>query len=478
MPKKTNLDKETHRFMKNKITILIILSVIVLVALSSIQAYLIQNTYELKKKAFIQETNDAISDISNEDRLDSIYDVWSDQLKDHIADYKNNRITKRAVVERMKGNAVSLNIAYDSIFQNELKKLDIGYDVQFKKSLAKVVVTQDDVDDKIFPLKPTKKMMLFGSDFLENEATTINTQRTFTDHEFFSQDGDEIKTLSFELEIYSIEKTLIKDWKKIVYGRMTLLLIGSVLLFLFVIGLLYYSIKNLVTQKRIAEIKTDFINNITHELKTPLATLSIATKTLRNDVIKNNPQAFDNTLNIVNRQNERLQKLIDQVMNNSLSNEEIILNREQIIDNDYFNNVIEDFKLSTQHDGLEIINDIYIPEVLLRIDKFHFTTALVNILENAVKYGVDKTVITVSSFLINGEYVISISDNGVGISERNQKMIFEKFYRVSDGNVHDVKGLGLGLYYTYQIIKAHKGSIKIESELNKGTTFIIKIPVQ
>ncbi|WP_271856009.1 sensor histidine kinase [Patiriisocius marinus] len=464
--------------MKNKITILIFLSVIVLIALSSIQAYLIQNTYELKKKAFIQETDDLVSKISSDERLDSIYDVWSDQLKDHISDFKNKRITESDLIGRMKDNAETLNKQYDTIFQTELKKLDIGYDVQFKKNLAFLVITQDEVRDSIFPLKDRKRMMLFGEDFNEEEATIINTQRTFTKNEFFSQEEGEIVTLSFDLEIYSVELLLIKDWKRIVYGQMTLLLLGSVLLFLFVIGLLYYSIKNLVTQKRIAEIKTDFINNITHELKTPLATLSIATKSLRSDVIKNNESAFNNTLNIVNRQNERLQKLIDQVMNNSLSNEEILLNREQVIDNTYFINVLEDFKLSTQHGDLKVINNIYEPEVLLRIDKFQFTTAITNILENAVKYGVEKTVITVSSSIVNGEYLIEIRDNGVGISERNQKLIFEKFYRVSEGNVHDVKGLGLGLYYTYQIIKAHNGSIKIESELNKGTTFIIKIPVK
>ena len=449
-----------------------------LIALSSIQAYLIHNTYELKKKAFIQETDDLVSKISNDERLDSIYDVWSDQLKDHISDFKNKRITESDLIGRMKANAETLNNQYNATFQSELKKLEIGYDVQFKKNLDFLVITQDEVKDSIFPSKDRKRMMLFGEDFNEKESTIINTQRTFTKNEFFSQEEGEIVTLSFDLEIYSVELLLIRDWKRIVYGQMTLLLLGSVLLFLFVIGLLYYSIKNLVTQKRIAEIKTDFINNITHELKTPLATLSIATKSLRSNVIKNNESAFNNTLNIVNRQNERLQKLIDQVMNNSLSNEEILLNREQVIDNKYFIDVLEYFKLSTQHSDLKVINNIYEPEVLLRIDKFQFTTAITNILENAVKYGVKKTVITVSSSIVNSEYLIEIRDNGMGISERNQKLIFEKFYRVSEGNVHDVKGLGLGLYYTYQIVKAHNGSIKIESELNKGTAFIIKIPVK
>jgi hypothetical protein len=287
--------------MKNKITILIILSIVVLVALSSIQAYLIQNTYELKKSAFIQETDDAVSEIIKKDELGAIYNAWGDQLKDHIADYKNNRIEKRTVLDKMQMDAELLNEVYDSIFKSELTKLNIGYDVAFKKMVTHIAIAQDEVIDTI----SYKKTLLFGNNFIEKESTLIDTERVFTEHEFFTHDDGEIKTLSFDLEIFSVERILIKDWKKIVYGRMALLLIGSVLLFLVVIGLLYYSIKNLITQKRIAEIKTDFINNITHELKTPLATLSIATKTLRSSAIKNNPSAFGNTLNIVNRQIER-----------------------------------------------------------------------------------------------------------------------------------------------------------------------------
>lgn len=464
--------------MKNKITILIIISVIVLLALSSIQAYLIQNTYELKKSAFIQETEIIVSNISNKEQLDSIYDVWTDGLKDHIADYKNDRITKKAVITKMTEDAAQLNQVYDSLFQTELRRMSIDYDVQFKKNIASIIVFQEQYKDTIYPFGNSNKKMLFGNDFVEKEATTINTQRTFTEHEFFTQEEAIVNTLTFDLEIITKDKILIKDWKKIVYSRMTLLFAGAIILFLFVIGLLYYSIKNLVTQKKIADIKTDFINNITHELKTPLATLSIATKSLKNETIKNDASAFNSTLNIVNRQNERLQKLIDQVMNNSLSNEAIVLHKEQIIDNTYFNNVLEDFKLSAQQSDLKIINSIYKPDVVLRLDKFHFTTALVNILENAIKYGKENTIITFSTFLEQGVYCIKIEDNGLGISERNQKMIFDKFYRVSEGNVHDVKGLGLGLYYTYQIIKAHKGSITVKSEVNKGTIFQIKIPVQ
>lgn len=463
--------------MKKKIAILIIASVIVLISLSAIQAYLISNTYELKKKAFIKETSNVMFDINDINELDSIYNSWGEDLKNRISDYLNNRISKNDVIIGLKAQADSLNPEYKSYFIKEQKKRELGYDVDFKVSIKSIVILDKVENDTIYTATPNNALRLFGEDFNETDSHKVNTSRWFSEHDFIEQQGDEIKTSTFNLEVKTESIIIIKNWKRIVLGRMASLFIGSALLFLFVIGLLYYSIKNLVTQKKIAEIKTDFINNITHELKTPLATLSIATKSLKSETVKKNANAFDNTLDIVDRQSQRLQKLIDQVLDNSLSGEVIVLNKEQVVDNIYFNNLIEDFKLSTQHNNLIIKNEVSDKEFLLRLDKFHFATAILNIMENAVKYGKEHIEIIFKTTTKNGSYFISISDNGIGISEKNHKQIFEKFYRINDGNIHNVKGLGLGLYYTNQIIQAHNGIISIKSDLNKGTSFNIKIPL-
>ena len=319
--------------------------------------------------------------------------------------------------------------------------------------------------------------MVLGEAFTDANSHKIKSSRTFTEFEFVEKMNDSVFVNTIDLEIKTKDVILITDWKSIVFRRMATLLITSVLLFLFVIGLLYYSIKNLINQKKITEIKTDFINNITHELKTPLATLSVASKTLKNTEIRNSAEAFENTLNIVDRQNTRLQKLIDQVLTNSLSAKDIVLSKDAIVDTEYFNDLIADFKLSTQQRELSIVNNVCSQEVLLRIDTFHFTTALLNIFENAVKYGNDQTEIIIETSLKNNEYTINISDNGQGIAAKDQSQIFDKFYRVSHGNVHDVKGLGLGLYYTNQIVNAHQGKITVQSELQQGTRFTITIPI-
>jgi K+-sensing histidine kinase KdpD len=231
-------------------------------------------------------------------------------------------------------------------------------------------------------------------------------------------------------------------------------------------------LKSLIQQKKISDIKTDFINNITHELKTPLATLAVSTKLLSRPQIAANPAHFNGLLETINRQNSRLQNLIDQVMTNALGHNDIDLQKEKTAMPDFLNMIISDFQIAFPK--VEISTNFGNTKATLHLDRFHLTTAITNVLENAVKYGCQN--ITVSSVLKNNKFCIAIQDDGIGISKKNQALLFDKFYRVEQGNIHTTKGLGLGLYYVEQILKAHKGSIQIVSDLGKGATFNLTIP--
>ncbi|WP_375253345.1 sensor histidine kinase [Dokdonia donghaensis] len=464
--------------MKSKFSLLIAISALALLALCAIQAYLISNTYELKKTAFFNETSNAVSEIANDRELDSLYDALIEvDLEDHLADYFNESITKRQVVERFYRNADTYNEQYMKRYEALQLQKELGYEVAYRQNLISIVIIDYPNTDTIFPIKDNERKRIFGQKFKTGISRSINYARTFDTNEFIDRRGDSISISSYDFEVRTTQEIQVPNWKSLVLKRMWVLIVGSIILFLFVIGLLYYSIKNLITQKKIAEVKTDFINNVTHELKTPLATLGIATKSLRNEAIKSNPDAFNNTLGIVERQNSRLQKLIDQVLTNSLSAEELQLNKEQVSDNVFFNNLLSDFEIATQHAHLTVLNKVYSPEVLLRIDRFHLTTALLNVLENAVKYGKDQVTVTVTTRLVNRNYCIEISDNGTGISPADQIAIFDKFYRAGNSDVHNVKGLGLGLYFTHQIITAHGGTIALKSIENEGSTFTIKLPL-
>ncbi|MDE0599697.1 MAG: sensor histidine kinase, partial [Dokdonia donghaensis] len=303
--------------MKSKFSLLIAISALALLALCAIQAYLISNTYELKKTAFFNETSNAVSEIANDRELDSLYDALIEvDLEDHLADYFNESITKRQVVERFYRNADTYNEQYMKRYEALQLQKELGYEVAYRQNLMSIVIIDYPNTDTIFPIKDNERKRIFGQKFKTGISRSINYARTFDTNEFIDRRGDSISISSYDFEVRTTQEIQVPNWKSLVLKRMWVLIVGSIILFLFVIGLLYYSIKNLITQKKIAEVKTDFINNVTHELKTPLATLGIATKSLRNEAIKSNPDAFNNTLGIVERQNSRLQKLIDQVLTN------------------------------------------------------------------------------------------------------------------------------------------------------------------
>lgn len=461
--------------MQRKINILIITAVLTLLALTGIQSYLIYNTYELKKKAFLNETSAAMGRLDDEAELViETAELWGQEFARLLWEHRFENLEKEQFLTALRSDKDSVSKSFNKLYQDEVKKSNLGYKIQFKKNIYSIVILDSIANDTVFAFNEENPIFVLGDNFDDKEGYRISQARWQTD---YTQNDDKGVAKTLEFLVMTRDRMNISEWKRIVLRRMSGILAGSILLLLFAVGLFYYSIKNLIKQKKVADVKTDFINNITHELKTPLATLSLASKSLKQKKILDSPKAFENTLAILDRQNSRLQKLIDQVMTNSLGSEELVLNREQIVDNSYFKNCIDDFALSVQSQDLTIQIHIEPKEVILRIDTFLFTTALFNILENAVKYGKESIEITISTRLKNNHYEIEISDNGIGISEKDQQIVFDKFYRVVSGNIHNVKGLGLGLYYTKQIIDAHRSSIEVKSELNKGTTFTITIPV-
>ncbi|WP_299223246.1 HAMP domain-containing sensor histidine kinase [uncultured Aquimarina sp.] len=463
--------------MKQKVNTLIITSIIALLALCGIQAYLIHNTYQLKKDVFIRETKSAINNIDNTKEMDSLAELWYTYLSESLAEYKKNNIQKKEALNRFKPKTDSLNDLFISYYKKEIASRNLEYDIQYKKDIKSIVIFEEEKMDTIFSAATGGDAYVFGEKFPKEDEVMMSKARWFTDLDYENEINEGSIKMSLDIEVRTVDYINIIGWKRIVFKQMATLFIFSVLLFLFVVSLFFYSIRNLIRQKKLADIKTDFINNITHELKTPLATLGIASKSLRKAEIQNSSDAFANTLDILDRQNIRLQNLVDQVVTNSLGSEEIVLKKEEVLDDTYFQNVLKDFELSVQNKSVSIVSKIEFREVHLNIDKFMFTTALLNVLDNAVKYGKEKVEIVFRTYLKDDHYEISIHDNGIGISEKEQRKIFEKFYRVSKGDVHDVKGLGLGLFYTSQIVKAHQGTISLESKPDLGTTFTIVLPI-
>lgn len=463
--------------MHKKIRLLIIVSVLGLLALSLIQGYLINNTYKLEKAAFISETRKSISRIDDlSPNLDTINDIWQDAFLNVLVDYQIGLTNKNEILPKFDSITNSINELYIKTYQKDLKERNVDEKLKFQKIIKRIILLDSIKNDTIFSQGNQKVFHLLGDDFSEEDGHKVSGSLWLTDHSSDRVVNGKLKEIAFDLQFETEDRMNIDGWKRIVLGRLTSLLVISIFIFLLVFGLLYYSIKNLITQKKIADIKTDFVNNITHELKTPLSTLTLATKMMKTDEVISSSKTSKGIVNTVERQNIRLQKLIDQVLNNSLGYQEIQLKKEIVIADDYLNTIIGDFKISLNEKNIEIERIINTNQKI-HIDKFYFTTAILNILENAVKYGKEELKIIVSAQFDNS-FVLSITDNGIGIPKKELKLLFEKFYRVGNTEVHNVKGLGLGLYYANQIVKAHKGELFVESELVVGTTFTIKIPLK
>ncbi len=461
--------------MPKKISFLIIASIAGLLALSLTQAYLFKNTYTQKKVAFLNKANQAVSRIDDyTPSIDSINDKWQRLFVKELDNYNLKISTNQEVLSRLRHITDSLNSSFKTEYDKELKTKNLAYNLKFHKIVKHIILVDSTKIDTLFKEDPKRFYRLLGHDFEHNTDSEISNSVWQTERSFKKTVDGISKNVAYQLYFETQDHINIDGWRGIVLKSMTTLLILSFLIFTFVITILFYSIRSLIKQKKIADIKTDFINNITHELKTPLATLSLATKMLRKNEVQNNPNTMDTTLSTIERQNIRLQKLIDQVLNNSLGYHEIELQKEMVHTKVYLDTLLDDFLLSFAKHNIEIERHILDENHKISIDKFYLSTAILNILENAVKYGGSKIKVA-AQVSPDSWFRISFSDNGQGISKKDQRFLFDKFFRANDKEVHNVKGLGLGLYYSNQIVKAHHGNISVDSAEGAGSTFTINL---
>lgn len=453
---------EQKQFMKQRINLLIAFSVVALIVLSTVQCYLVKTTYDYKVAQFHTEIKNEIGQISNNySDIDSVIvakkEALYKQLSENYIQGKNTRLDiKSSILENEYNDVLTQKIQRK--FKRDLPNLKIDFAIVLNKF---VLYQSAKKPDTIFSEKPFIKNKLYGNLLSLNHAFLVRNYVGTTNGNYANQDYKLLTEDSMYISVI--------DWEMIILKRMTFILILSLLSILTLITLFVIAIKALIKQKKVNDIKTDFINNITHELKTPLATLGISTKILERKDIRDNDKNFNAIVNTISRQNNRLQNLIDQVMANSLAENGIELQKEKTETEDFLLTIVNDFKIT--YPKINIKTHFQTQKTNLVLDKFYLTTALLNVLENAVKYG--SNTITVKTNLNQNQFSISIEDDGIGIEKNKQSFLFEKFYRVEQGNLHNTKGLGLGLYYVDQIIKAHQGSVNIVSDLGKGTQFTI-----
>ena len=264
--------------------------------------------------------------------------------------------------------------------------------------------------------------------------------------------------------------------KNMFRNSLTLLLPWAILSFILLISCIV-SIWLIFRQRRLNEIKNDFVSNMTHELKTPVSTISLAAQMLADPAVSKTTDTLKYYTRVIVDETKRLSFHIEKVLQMSTferGNGNLKMTERDI--NDLLNMILENFWVKVHAKHGQLIADLEAEESYALVDETHFTNVLYNLMDNAVKYTPNNLVLTVKTWNEKGNLLISIQDNGVGIKKEYQKHIFDKFFRVPTGNVHNVKGFGLGLAYVKQIVDAHHGFIKVESEPNIGTKFIITLP--
>ncbi len=257
-------------------------------------------------------------------------------------------------------------------------------------------------------------------------------------------------------------------------------MIPSVVFTLVLLITFVFTIVVIFRQKRYTEIKNDFINNMTHELKTPIASISLAAQMLNDEGVTKSATMMKHLGGVINDESKRLRFLVEKVLQMSMfDRKKAVFKKKEIDLNELVENTANSFSLRVEHTGGKIYTDIGAVDSTIYVDEMHFQNVVFNLMDNAVKYrNPDKPLdIYMKTWNDNDRLFLSIKDTGMGIRKDNLKKIFEKFYRVHTGNRHDAKGFGLGLAYVKKIVDLHKGEIHVESDYGKGTTFTISLPV-
>ncbi len=312
---------------------------------------------------------------------------------------------------------------------------------------------------------------LKSKDFVEQFEDTINNKRWL--YALQPPSGSDLENLVPVQQMILI----VPNFKAIVFRQMKWMIIGSVFFTLVIISAFTVTVYALLRQKKLSEIKNDFINNMTHEFKTPLATISLAVDALRNNKVIEDRTRMEYFSGIIKEENKRMNKHVETILQAALMDrQEVQLSKAPVHVHNLIREVISNYTLQLQEKDGRIELDLNADSDLINGDEVHMRNLISNLVDNAVKYSKEKLVLRISSYNSAKNLVVKFEDNGIGMTKETVRRIFEKFYRAHTGNLHNVKGFGLGLSYVKTIVDAHEGRIKVDSSPGKGSSFTIEIP--
>mgnify|MGYP000902505095 CR=1 FL=1 len=451
---------------KNQIKILIIACLVILVGLISIQYYLIRNTYQLTSETYVNEVKKQISPVLDAPEMDSIEDRFISEMKNLCLDKAKDSLSLLQFQLKAQFLADSIHLISKKYLSTQFRDYPLLKEIGVRVELNQILFETDGVYDTL--LRKIDPPLVYIGDKFQKKSFNISTGVTLTSVELDEKEDQE--AVEYYYKHHQSVDMDISNFQQKILRKMAGMLLGAVGLILAVILLFFQMYRSLIKQKKIADVKTDFANNITHELKTPLASLNLVVKSLQKEEVIQNPEMLKQLLGSMDRQNNRIQNIVDRVLESSVNRQKIHLQEVDVVK--FLKDFTSDFSSETH--SLKV--DLEPEEFILQTDTYQLGRVIQNLLQNAEKYSPEGTEIRLKGLQNNSDYIIEIQDEGIGIPATEQERIFDKFYRVSEGNRHNVKGLGLGLYLCKQIMDSLGGSIFVQSTLKKGSTFILKIP--
>jgi len=510
--------------MKKRIFYILVLIIISVSGILAIQFFWIYNSYKINRIQFIKEIDQAL-EVSVQSEMNARYSKMVDFMfsSDDIAILKEQPDTVNGVSidsliqvamddnQPEGASSMNMNINIMPVTADSVDKVPdyIGLDIknllktifieelrgtatlnfEMLDSLLQIEFKNRNIESPyIIELMDTEKDSLIKT----NRGQTVTTKKiqgpkdlSVTVEHIETHDEKTIATKNIlrskDVPVSVLNKTHVRlgfpKQRQAILSQMAGILGASFLLVVIVVLCFIYMLRTILKQKKLSEIKNDFINNMTHELKTPIATVSAAVESMQSFNVLDDKSKTDRYLDISSNELKRLSGLVEKVLNISAYEQKTLkLNPEKIDFNELIQNIITSQSIKNSNKKVKIK---YKPETdnqFITSDRIHLTSIMNNFIDNAIKYSNNEVNIHVSFEHQNNHNIIRVKDNGLGISKHNQGKIFEKFYRVPTGNIHKVKGFGLGLHYVKNIIEEQQGTVHIKSILGKGSEFIITLP--
>ena len=465
--------------MSKRVTwLLVIMMGIAVIGLTAVQYYWIKESYQLKEKQFEQLVFQSLRNVS--------YNIEKKRMVESLKNQKKALHNSSAVIDQFFNNS----FIFQDTSSNPLSNWTRSFNNQINDQMR---LFQDMFNvfnpgkNHAYNIKPKELDTILKK---ELEVSGIKTKFRYAlaknNRVVYTSDKNAITDLALSqfktplLSKGSDGTILIMDFpsqKSFIIRQMSIMLFSSFILLSFIVFCFAYAINVIFKQKQLAEMKSDFINNMTHELKTPIATISLASEALGEDEVSKNANQRTRFLNVIQQENHRLKNQVDKVLQFAkLDKEDVILQKSEIDINDILDNVILSLKVLSDEKNAKIIPALNAKNTCILADSIHIENIFRNIIDNSLKYSKTEPEIFISTKNIPNGIELTFEDNGIGISKKDQEKIFEKFFRAHTGNIHDVKGFGLGLSYVQKIMQMHKGNIQIKSTLDEGSTFTLFLP--